>query len=83
MKNRLRLAAVLLLLPAALLACEDDDDGIVYRADLSGANEVPVRTTSASRTQISGLSLTKARTVAVSSIDKVGNESGLQVVKGS
>ena len=51
-------------------------------ADFGSGLEL-VRTTSASRTQISGLSLTKARTVAVSSIDKVGNESGLQVVKGS
>jgi uncharacterized lipoprotein YddW (UPF0748 family) len=51
-------------------------------ADFGSGLEL-VRTTSASRTQISGLSLTKAKSVAVSVIDKSGNESSLQVVKGS
>ncbi|HEX6925751.1 MAG TPA: CHRD domain-containing protein [Longimicrobiaceae bacterium] len=49
MLKTVRYAALALLLPLALTACDDDDDdgAIVYRAELSGASEVPPRTTSA------------------------------------
>ena len=50
MKKSLRGAAILAILPAALVACDDEDEGIVYRAELSGANEVPARSTTASGT---------------------------------
>jgi hypothetical protein len=47
----IRSAALLFSLLAAVGACEDDDDNdIIFRATLSGANENPVRTTTASGT---------------------------------
>lgn len=49
MLKTIKRACALLILPAVLMACDDDDENIiVYRATLSGGAEVPARTTSAS-----------------------------------
>lgn len=47
MLMKFRFAATLLLVPVAFTACEDDEDLIAYRATLSGAAEVPPRSTPA------------------------------------
>lgn len=52
MTRMLRIAAVLSVLPVALAGCEEDEDVITYRAELSGASEVPARTTSATGTAV-------------------------------
>lgn len=50
MVRPLRSIALVLCLAGATGACEDEDDDVIYRATLSGSNEVPARTTSASGT---------------------------------
>ena len=50
MSGRIRCAALALVLSVAVAACDEDEgpEPEVFRADLSGNNEVPVRTTPAS-----------------------------------
>ena len=48
MTTRIRPALLAMAFLTAFAACEDDkDNGVLYRATLSGANEVPARTTTA------------------------------------
>jgi hypothetical protein len=69
MMKPLRLAALLMILPAALAGCEDDEDDIVYRANLTGANEVPARTTTATGTAL--FRLNENRTTITYTVDVV------------
>ena len=48
MVTTIRRTAALLIVSGVLLGCEEDEDIVVYRADLSGTAEVPARTTPAS-----------------------------------
>jgi hypothetical protein len=50
MIKALRIAALVSILPVVFAACEDDEDVIVYRAELTGNAEVPARTTTATGT---------------------------------
>lgn len=51
MIRKLRPAVLAMAVLAGLGGCEDEeDDGVLYRATLSGANEVPARTTTATGT---------------------------------
>lgn len=47
MIRSIRSIALVLCLAGVAGACEDEDDDVIYRATLSGSNESPARTTSA------------------------------------